>query len=527
MASSVGNTSDRPLSPPHLVSLVLQSKKGLQHGEQLCSRAHDITNDSARNVVEVLALDSKIQWITEGIFDQLKVAVGVAKSINERRLRLEEEAKANIYLFYTAQDQEALDNTLESLGSQVVPPSFHQSSLESSLFGIQASDNQENTTDEGGIFENAARKGDTHDLSHARHKWKTLRDFVDERGLEDVFESIEGERNALDEILAATVAHSTAIMSMTDQIRAMLSNPASVSQEPSLKNMAILLRQQEDISTTMANHLESLAAHYDQMATALKEKEGGEELGEEDMEGMSMHYWAILIMILKLLLIVFVRDTAELPAIIADLEESITSIEAIFDEILSTKNDLQSSLATRSRVLDSLDFLGDRMESMLQEQSDIEASILFRSTTYQTLNDYLESLLTLRSTYESYQLSYNALVLEMDRRRLYRDSMEGIVQEMKQKLEKLREDEISMRDAFYLAHSASIPDDLCLAISNLPEPFSISSGTLHNKHGDEQNDIGREVLPEIHDDLLEEVRFELALFSMRILIWVKSGPSQA
>jgi autophagy-related protein 17 len=181
-----------------------------------------------------------------------------------------------------------------------VPPSFHQSSLESSLFGIQVSDNQENTTHEG----------DTQELSHNRDKWKTLRDFVDERGLEDVFESIEGERNALDEILTVTAAHPTTIMSMTDQIMAMLSNPASVSQESlpirksprnlvspvtdrkplvgklPLKNLTMLLQQQEDTSTTMANHLESLAAHYDQMATALKEKEAGEELSEEDMEGM-------------------------------------------------------------------------------------------------------------------------------------------------------------------------------------------------------------------------------------------------
>lgn len=60
-------------------------------------------------------------------------------------------------------------------------------------------------------------------------------------------------------------------------------------------------------------------------------------------------------------------------------------------------------------------------------------------TTYDTLNDYLESLLTLRSTYQTYQMSYNALVLEMDRRRRYRDSMESLVQEMREKLGRLRD----------------------------------------------------------------------------------------
>jgi hypothetical protein len=41
-------------------------------------------------------------------------------------------------------------------------------------------------------------------------------------------------------------------------------------------------------------------------------------------------------------------------------------------DIVDVKNALQSSLATQSRILDSLDSLGDKMESMLQEQSGIE-----------------------------------------------------------------------------------------------------------------------------------------------------------
>ena len=71
--SPIVNSFDRPSSPPHLVSLVLQSKKGLQHGEQLCSYAHDVAHNSAREAVDVLALDAKIRWITEGVLNQLKV----------------------------------------------------------------------------------------------------------------------------------------------------------------------------------------------------------------------------------------------------------------------------------------------------------------------------------------------------------------------------------------------------------------------------------------------------------------------
>lgn len=68
----------RPNSPPstespHLVSLVLQSKKALQHGEQLCSRAHDLSFKTSEVAAELLALDAKARWIAQGILDQLKV----------------------------------------------------------------------------------------------------------------------------------------------------------------------------------------------------------------------------------------------------------------------------------------------------------------------------------------------------------------------------------------------------------------------------------------------------------------------
>jgi autophagy-related protein 17 len=57
----------------HLVPLVLQSKKALQHGEQLCTRAHTASNTSAQAAIDVLALDAKIKWMVEAVVEQLKV----------------------------------------------------------------------------------------------------------------------------------------------------------------------------------------------------------------------------------------------------------------------------------------------------------------------------------------------------------------------------------------------------------------------------------------------------------------------
>jgi autophagy-related protein 17 len=47
-----------------------------------------------------------------------------------------------------------------------------------------------------------------------------------------------------------------------------------------------ILSSQTDVSIEMARHLESLTAHYDQMAAALKDSEAGEIFSEEDLQGM-------------------------------------------------------------------------------------------------------------------------------------------------------------------------------------------------------------------------------------------------
>lgn len=73
MASPPPSTTTTRLEQPHLVSLVLQSKKALQHGEQLCSCANGLSNASAQCAIDVLALDAKVRWLSEAVLEQLKV----------------------------------------------------------------------------------------------------------------------------------------------------------------------------------------------------------------------------------------------------------------------------------------------------------------------------------------------------------------------------------------------------------------------------------------------------------------------
>jgi autophagy-related protein 17 len=145
-----------------------------------------------------------------------------------------------------------LDDVLEALGSQPVPPDFHQTSADSSLFGshhLSAEEHKEDPSINDNINNNEsgstpttplalhsasrdgrlslspvspsatlrrnsyARKEGEHEhgrgnavqspaskdkLNKDKKKWKTLRDFVDDQGIEDVLEAIDQDRVALD-----------------------------------------------------------------------------------------------------------------------------------------------------------------------------------------------------------------------------------------------------------------------------------------------------------------------------------------
>jgi len=103
-----------------------------------------------------------------------------------------------------------LDAILESLGTHVVPPSFHEDASGSSIFlnpsseseaeeprDVPAPDHSPTLTirHTNGSATSSSRKARK---PKDKGRWKTLRDFVDERTIETALETIEFERNKLE-----------------------------------------------------------------------------------------------------------------------------------------------------------------------------------------------------------------------------------------------------------------------------------------------------------------------------------------
>ncbi|TFK40266.1 autophagy protein Apg17-domain-containing protein [Crucibulum laeve] len=480
---------------PHLVSLVLQSKKALQHGEQLCSRAHTQSNASAQVAVDVLALDAKVRWISESVIEQLRLAASVAKIIEDKRAYVGKKVQA--WDTSRTKHTDTLESILESLGAQLVPPDFHQSSSDSSLFGSQHSE------DEDSGKEKLVQKPDPPPVSpespsatlrHHYHidglsrkqkrskkddrkRWKTLRDFVDDQGIEDILETIEVDRNGLDDTLSKIDNYPETLKRTISSIRSSLPEPEPG--PPILTRIQETLISQEDIGATMARSLESLASHYDQMATALRESEAGEAFSEEDLQDMN-------------------RDTEELHAIMAELEESEALIQTHKDQLVSTQETRRRALQHLENVLDDLDELGEIMEEMLQVQDNVEAQC---DRELSALHERLRSLEELHEHFVAYQTAFSKLILEIARRRQYSEAVDNIVKGMMSQLEAMTEEESHVRSRFNSEYGAHLPEDLCLCIGNAPTKWEVIPYQGET----------RETLPEIDEDLILQARDRIGM----------------
>ncbi|THH20742.1 hypothetical protein EW146_g697 [Bondarzewia mesenterica] len=470
---------------PHIVSLVLQSKKALQHGQALCSRANSLSNSSAQDALNVLALNAKVKWLSDAVLEQLKLAASVAKSIEEKRSKLEKQTQAWDTL--RTERTNALDAILESLGRQLVPPDFHENSSDSSIFGIQSTDSDSELhaiSDDLGYPGQSPTLTIRHGNGHNRHKskndksrrndrsrWKSLRDFIDERAIEDTLETVESDRAMLDDVFVTTADYPITLHDTVTAIRKALPTVQAV-------NIEDVLISQENISTAMAGQLESLAVHYDQMEGALRESEAGEVFGDEDLQEMN-------------------RDTDELPAIISELEASCASVERIREELLTAKHLVQQDLETHRTILDDLEELGDIMGEMLHRQQEVEIDC---SERLASLHDHLFRIEELSHQYTSYQLSFNKLVVEMARRRQYKEAAENIVRGMVAQIEALTEEEQQVREDFNTEHGAHLPSDICLYIENPPTRWEVVP----------LDGETTEVLPDVEDDLLMQARDAIA-----------------
>ncbi|QRV89892.1 autophagy protein APG17 [Ceratobasidium sp. AG-Ba] len=463
-----------PALPPaaSLAALFLPSKKALLHGNNVCDYANTLTRLSSDVSVDILTLDAKLRWLVQSVLEQLKAAGSIAKSIEFEQENLYSVAKE--WDRARSQRTRSLDIVLEQLGNQSVPPSLHKTVTGSSVFGSPAS----NTGKELPVVSPGLNGRSLHDTGRVdqpknavadqdRRTWKTLRDFIDERSIEEALERVEEERLRLDDSLAKTYDFSPALGA---QILGIQESLPHLSSEPVLTFIHQLITEQDDLVRAMAEDLEGIARHFGQVRDAMKVEENGDVINPEDLQTLD-------------------QDTKELTAVINDIDSSGRMVETLYEQLGTTKESLRQGLVNHRGIVQKLEQLDQTMTTMLDEQQAAQAEVY---ALLDTLNSRLEELEDLETTYVTYRRSYARLLQEMARRDRHRAEMEEIVHGTIERLERCREEEIQKRQEFFATEGENIPEDLCPFVADPPARWILTYT------GDDDGRV-------IEDELLEEV----------------------
>ncbi|CCA68796.1 hypothetical protein PIIN_02658 [Serendipita indica DSM 11827] len=451
-----------------LLSLVLRSRKALDHTKTLCSRADVLSKDSTELALDLVAVDAKVRWANEMISDQLKLVGSIVKTLSLQRQKLERDAKN--WDQKRKERTAALEALLDDLGSQSVPPSFYETaSGSSSIFGSQPSGDE----GDGPFAEEGGQQREPHvnKVQASRAKWKTLRSFVDEKAVEEAIERMDEDRNALEDLIEST---SSQTQVLSDEILAIRN--ALPTRSPSVvSSVHDLLKSQESDLERMAQLLMDVTHHFDQMESALADFDAGEVLGEDDME-------------------VLEGDTAELPSIIEETEAGLRRIENVSKQLKATKDSLEEELFLHRARLTALEALEVEISNLNDSQQTVEAQA---SELHATLESHLAALGTVEETYTHYRSAYGNLVFEMDRRQKYRETVDRIIHGMNEQLAALRQEELARREQFFKTEGTYIPEDLCPFVGDGPTIFEVNSAA-------------EEVAVTVNSQYVEEVQHFLA-----------------
>lgn len=96
-------------------------------------------------------------------------------------------------------------------------------------------------------------------------------------------------RNEIKDILSKTDDYPETLTKTINSIQASL--PEFKLDDPgTLKQVQGIISAQEHLARSMASALMSLASHYDNMATALKESENGEAFTDKELQGTLCYF---------------------------------------------------------------------------------------------------------------------------------------------------------------------------------------------------------------------------------------------
>lgn len=342
---------------------------------------------------------------------------------------------------------------------------------------------------------------------------KSLFDFVDEGGINDLYETIklsidryDTARSIFKDISAAfdgdlELIHESLVAPQEEQEaeRRMQSNGGSP--------IPALYASLETHAAETAQNLESLVKHYDLCVTALKHTEGGGEAitkaGEseqqERLEGLGLDLAQIEAEAAPLpisateraeMLAVLQKDAAEVEDVVSEIKDRLAEMEEQLAQIMAYIQLLRGTAGRLKNALRHLKRVARNIHGYIAASADFQSAWSEEKAVLQEKMEEVDSMVEL---YSGFANAYDELILEAQRRKHVKHKMEKAIKETVKYLQQLYQgqhlfrlllaylclasanfcisDDKEQRETFRSEHADTIPIDLWAGLLNPPPSY--------------------------------------------------------
>lgn len=469
-----------------LISHLVAAKRSLSSINHVW-RANQIVTASRSALEESVIVSSRTGFLRRGLNNQLRTLYNVRSEVEEISYRGREEFSEALKSLDAADAR--LRSTLELLRETIVHESFRPKDEEP----------------------------------------KSLHDFVDERGVEELHAAM---KSSIDRINAARAELDTSNRDFDDELNAikkalrqyrsaakLASSRASASSSSSasvsdsdllpLSSMPGMLQSLETHAQEMASLLESLVRHFDLCVTAVKHTEGGgaaalsitgdmpaevhtsgdgmPNIGEEINANLNAPLDPMTDSEYHEMVNVLTKDAMEAEDVVMEIQDRISEMESIYEQICVHRDALLAiSNATLGvhRHLATLASMG-----LPRFISQAHNFTLVWNEENDRINSGLNELSDLHSLYDGFLNAYDSLILEVARRAHVRARVEKVLRDTKHKLNQLYEEDVTAREAFRVEQGDFLPSDIWPGIGRAPMQIQflrLSGGQLESAREEEQ-----------------------------------------
>ena len=255
--------------------------------------------------------------------------------------------------------------------------------------------------------------------------------------------------------------------------------------EPGVERSPIpqILHDMDDHAREMATNLESLVSHYDLCVTAIKQMEGGgdafskiagdlpegvdieQEAGGVPSEPMSDHDRMEMMKVLE-------EDAGQVEDVVMEIRDHIADMESLHSRVEMHTDHLASEHANTTAAFRMLEDLGQKLPGHITRT---QMFLMRWDEDKAAIDERLEELEGLTEFFHGFLRAYDNLLIEIGRRKDQELEVDQVVQEARNRLEKLYKDEVEEREIFKTEHGEFLPVDIWPGLRDRPLRYSISS----------------------------------------------------